>query len=200
MTSLVSRINPADTRLLLASLIVLVVAIGQVACTPRSGSDPSAAAPDAGAQQAFEDNVIELEFNRRLIDDGLGAFKDVNTVVFGGRVLLIGSVDQSETRERAGALAEEIDGVHEVINEIQVDDTGGIGAFISDVIIEKSIQSAFLFDDAIDSSNFRVRTVNGAVYMIGRAASRLEYDRAAAVVNETDNVKRVVNYVEISPE
>ena len=61
----------------------------------------------------------------------------------------------TEVSRTAGA--ERLDGVEEVINEIQVEETGGIGAFISDVIIEKSIQSDYLFDKVIDSENFRVR-------------------------------------------
>ena len=68
------------------------------------------------------------------------------------------------------------------------------------MIIEKSIQSDYLFDDAVKSANFRVRSVNGVVYMIGRAESRVEYDRATAIASETDDVKRVVNYVVVSPD
>jgi len=196
----VSRINPAYTRALLVGLIACAVAVGQVACTSGSGSETGSAAPDSRGQQTIDDNVIKLELNRRLIDDGLGVFKDVSTVVFAGRILLIGSVDQPETQERAAVLAQQVAGVRDVINEIQVDDTGGIGTFISDVIIEKAIQSAYLFDDVINSSNFRIRSVNGVVYMMGQAAGRLEYDRAAAVAVKTDDVKQVVNYVEISAE
>lgn len=179
--------------------LVCAAALGQVACAPGSGA-PTDGAADPGARQTIDDNVIKLALNRRLIDDGLGAFKDVNPVVYAGRVLLIGSVDEPETADRAGTLAKDIDGVREVINDIQIGDVGGIGAFINDVIIEKSIQSGYLFDDAIDSGNFRIRAVNGVVYIIGRAASRAEYDRADVLARETDDVKRVVNYVEISGE
>jgi osmotically-inducible protein OsmY len=196
----VSRIIAASVRLVLAAFVTGILALGQVACAPQSSPDTRSAVQDPAAEQAVDDNVIKLELNRRLINDGLGLFKDVSTVVYDGRVLLIGSVDQPKSLERAGNLALEIDGVQEVINEIQVDDKGGIGAFISDVIIEKSIQSDYLFDDAIKSAHFRVRSVNGVVYMIGRAESRVEYDRAIAIASETADVKRVVNYVAVSPE
>jgi len=196
----VSRITPASAKFVLAGLVACVLVTTQAACSARSGTDAAAPAADPGEQRAIDDNVIKLELNRRLIDDGLGLFKDVTTVVFGGRVLLIGSVGEPESVARAGTLAQEIAGVQEVINEIQTDDTGGIGAFISDVIIEKSIQSSLLFDDAIDSTNFRVRSVNGVVYMIGQAANQSEYDRATAVVSETTDVRQIVNYVLVSPE
>ena len=187
-------------RFTLAAFITGILALGQFACAPQSSTGSASAVQDPAAEQAVDDNLIKLELNRRLINDGLGLFKDVSTVVYGGRVLLIGSVDQPNLIDRASKLAQEIDGVQEVINEIQVDEKGGIGAFISDVIIEKSIQSDYLFDDAIKSANIRVRSVNGVVYMIGRAESRVEYDRATAIASETDDVKRVVNYVVVSPD
>ena len=195
-----SRSTAVSIRLVLACSIWAILALGQLACAPQSGRGVESPAPDTAAAQAVDDNVIKLELNRRLIDDGLGLFKDVSMVVYGGRVLLVGSVEQPGSLERAGKLAHEVDGVQEVINEIQVNDKGGIGAFINDVIIEKSIQSAYLFDDAIDSANFRVRSVNSVVYMIGQAGTQGEYDRATAVASETADVKRVVNYVRVASE
>ena len=174
-----------------------MLTLGVAACgTGDADSDRSVLDPDA--QQARDDNVIKLELNRGLIDDGLGAFKDVNAVVYDRRVLLIGSVEDQAAVVRAGSLAQAVEGVREVINEIQIDADEGIGAFISDVIVEKSIQSTLLFDDTIDSDHFHVRVLNGVVYIIGRAVNRSEYDRVSAAAREPDDVKRVVNYVEIS--
>lgn len=194
------RFAAASNKVLLASVMTALLAAGQVACTTQGTPGAKSVASEPDAEQTVDDNVIKLELNRRLIDDGLGLFKDVSIVVYNGRVLLIGSVDQPESLERAAKLAADTVGVQDVINEIQVNDKSGIGAFISDVIIEKSIQSEYLFEDGIKSANFRVRAVNGVVYIIGRAESQIEYDRVAAVASQTADVKRVVNYVVLAPK
>ena len=51
-----------------------------------------------------------------------------------------------------------------------------------------------------NNRNFRVRSVNSVVYMIGQAGTQGEYDRATAVASETADVKRVVNYVRVASE
>jgi osmotically-inducible protein OsmY len=180
----------------IAFTILLVTSVGITGCTSSSRVNPSEAAP---GDALIDDNVINLAVNKRLIDDGLGLFKDVKAVVYRQRVLLIGKVEQIEHRERAGALVAEVENVVQVMNEIQVNVENGIGAFITDVIIEKLIQSDYLFDDIVDSDNYRVRSVNGTVYIIGHAANRAEFDRALALANATDDVKHVVNYIALDP-
>ncbi len=192
--------SSAGTKKFLGLFAVCAVLLGQAACSTGDGANSSDTTLDSDAQQTRDDNVIKLEINRRLIDDGLGAFKDVSVVVYGGRILLIGSVETRSSADRAGALAHDIEGVKQVINEIQIGGDDGIGEFISDVIIEKSIQSSFLFDDEIEFDHVRVRVINGIVYLIGRVRSQGEFDRAADTALETDDVKQVVNYIEISEE
>lgn len=185
----------AGIALLRRFFLACAVALAVSAC---GGPDTDQATLDPDAQRARDDNVIKLDLNRGLVDEGLGAFKDVSAVVYDSRVLLIGSVEEQSSVESAGNLAKGIDGVREVINEIQVGSDEGIGAFISDVIIEKSIQSNLLFDDAIDSDHFRVRVLNGVVYVIGRAVNQTEFDLVSAAAHEPDDVRRVVNYIEFS--
>ena len=138
---------------LIAFTILLATSVGIVGCTSSSRMDSSEAGQD---EALIDDNIINLTVNKRLIDDGLGLFKDVKAVVYRQCVLLIGTVEQADARDRASALVAEVENVVQVMNEIQVAVEGGIGAFITDVIIEKSIQSDYLFDDII--------------YMIGHAA------------------------------
>ena len=91
------------------------------------------------------------------------------------------------------------EGVLEVLNEIQVTDEGGILSVVDDIYIEKVIQADYLFDAVIDSANFRVRSVNGVVYLIGLAESQAELDKALAIVGARDDVSRIVNYMKVKP-
>jgi osmotically-inducible protein OsmY len=98
---------------------------------------------------------------------------------------------------RAGEIARIPEKVSGVTNDIQVTDEGGVGALVDDFYIEKVIQADYLFDSEIDSSNFRVRSVNGVVYLMGLAESQAELDKAVAIVDARDDVRRIVNYVKV---
>lgn len=179
----------------LAALLVLP------ACAPTLvsvGAEVAyTASEERSTDEVIDDSKIKLELNRLLIEDSLGLFGDVSTVVYRGRVLLIGGTESPEAKARAGEIGATPKCVKEVINEIQVTEEGGVASFVNDIAIEKSIQIQYLFDGDIASANFRVRLVNGTVYLIGLAESRAELDQALAIAKATGDVKDVVNYVRV---
>ena len=147
------------------------------------------ASEERTTDEAVDDNKIKLELNKLLADGSLGLWQDIGTVVYRGRVLLIGAVETPEAKAKAGEIGHMPEGVKEVINDIQVTEEGGVGSFVNDVAIEKSIQTEYLCDSDIDSANFRVRSVNGTVYLIGLAESRAELDQAHEIAKATGDVK-----------
>ena len=149
------------------------------------------ASEERTTDEAVDDNKIklELELNKLLADGSLGLWQDIGTVVYRGRVLLIGAVETPEAKAKAGEIGHMPEGVKEVINDIQVTEEGGLGSFVNDVAIEKSIQTEYLCDSDIDSANFRVRSVNGTGYLIGLAESLAELDKALAIAKATGDVK-----------
>ncbi len=149
------------------------------------------------AKDVFNDTKIVLALKQALFNADIDLFKDVDTIVYQQRVLLVGSVDSETDRSRAGEIAAKPRGVREVINEVQVTDEGGIGSFFRNVLIEKMIQSAYFFDQKIDAANFRVRAVNGIVYLIGLAGSDEELERALSTARKTKGVRKVVSYVRV---
>ena len=183
------------------SALGLLAVFALPACAPTLvslGVDAAyTASEERTTDEVVDDNKIKIELNKLLVDDSLGLWKDVGTVVYRGRVLLIGAVETPEAKAKAGEIGHTPEGVKEVINEIQVTDEGGVGSFVNDVAIEKSIQVKYLFDADIDSANFRVRSVNGTVYLIGLAESRAELDKALAIARATGDVKNVVNYMRV---
>ncbi len=196
-----SRVVAAAALALERALLVAALLAVPSACAPTLvslGADAAyTASEERTTEEVVDDNKIKLELNKRLLDDSLGLFKDVSTVVYRGRVLLVGSVETHDAKRRAGLIGGAPEGVKEVINEIQVTEEGGVGSWVNDIVIEKSIQSAYLFDDEIDSANFRVRSLNGTVYLIGLAESRAELDKALRIARETEDVGEVVNHVRV---
>ncbi len=170
-------------RVLLAAALVLLAALSGCAATVVSlGTD---------------DNKIEIELDKLLADHSAKLWKDVGTVVYRGRVLLLGSVETADAKARAGAIGGTAEGVIEVINDIQINGADGAGAHLDDPAIEKSIRTGYLFGEGIDSRNFRVRSVNGTVYLIGQAWSQAELDKALQIARDTGGVQKVVNHVRV---
>jgi osmotically-inducible protein OsmY len=181
--------------------IFLIAAIGLAGCSPTVLSLAADGAYTASEERTLDDvvddNGIKLELNKLLLEDGLGLFKDVGTVVYRRHVYLVGDVKKADDKARASAIARKPAKVSGITNDIQVTNEGGVAALVDDIFIEKVIQTDYLFDSDIDSSNFRVRSVNGVVYLIGLAESQAELDKAVAIVDARDDVRRVVNYVKV---
>jgi osmotically-inducible protein OsmY len=206
---LAARLTPTserkpDRRPVSSLLIFLVAASALAGCAPTVASLAVDGAYTASEERTMDDvvddNGIKLKLNQLLLDDGLALFKDVSTVVYRRHVYLLGDVEKAEDKARAGEIGRKPEKVSGVTNDIQVTDEGGIGGVVDDIYVEKVIQANYLFDSDIDSSNFRVRSVNGVVYLIGLAESRAELDKAVAIVDARDDVRRIVNYVTVEQD
>jgi osmotically-inducible protein OsmY len=111
-----------------------------------------------------------------------------------GRLLLTGNVDKPESQIEAVRLAWQVDGVKEVINEIQINDKSGFWNYTRDVWISTQIRTRLIATKGIRSINFSVITVNQVVYVMGIAQDQAEMDKVNYVASTTSYVQRVVNY------
>jgi osmotically-inducible protein OsmY len=145
----------------------------------------------------IDDATIKIALNERLFSYDETLFQDVSTDVTEGRVLLMGKVKDPQARVDAVRLAWQVEGVKEVINEIQVTDTGGIASYLKDVRISNELRGALLFDSEIDSINYNVETVGGVVYLTGIAHSQEELDRVIDHARTIAGVKEVVSHVRV---
>ena len=131
-------------------------------------------------------------------------FKDllanVEIKVVEGRVLLTGNVDKADSQIEAVRLAWQVDGVREVINEIQINDQSGFANYARDVWISTQVRTRLLFGKHIRSINYSVITVNQVVYLMGIAHDQDELDRATNVASTTSYVQRVVSYMRLKDD
>jgi osmotically-inducible protein OsmY len=186
-------------RKLALALAVSILASGLAACgAPPGLSTAMRLATEARTTaQITEDNRILVAFNRAVAGESGALFRDVSTDVYVTRVMLTGAVKEPRMKARAEELARGVQGVTQVINELQVTDQGGIGATANDLVIEQKLGVKYAADSEVDNGNFRVRAVNGTVYLFGRAYTQAELNKALAHARETDNVRRVVNHVRV---
>jgi osmotically-inducible protein OsmY len=135
------------------------------------------------AQQAEKDMLLNVEVK-----------------VVEGRVLLTGNVDKPDSQIEAVRLAWLVNGVKEVINEVQISDKAGFANYARDVWISAQVKSRLLITKDIRSVNYSIITVNQVIYIMGIAQDQAELDRVTYVASTTNYVQRVVSYVRLKDD
>ena len=152
---------------------------------------------ERSAGDVVEDNVIRAKISTALLKESGDLFVDVSASVFEGRVMLTGSVDDGEAFDRATQIVNGIDGVSEVINELQIGEDGGFTTTASDVTIEAKLKTKLVQASDVQSVNYRWRSVAGNVYVMGLAQDQEEFARVLQIVRDTAGVKRIITHVDI---
>ncbi len=112
-------------------------------------------------------------------------------------MLVSGQVVDPQTRVDAVRLAWQVEGVKEVINEIEIDDETTLTDRFRDTQIGIEMRNKLRFDKDVRSLNYSVEVVNQQIYLIGVAQDQAELDRVMAHARDVRYVRRVVNYVRI---
>jgi osmotically-inducible protein OsmY len=168
-----------------------------VAAVGAAGTVGAAAVQERSMGDAVDDTVIKSKINSALLQKSVDLFGDVEIDVVEGRVMLTGSVPVPEDRVEAVRLTWTVDGIKEIINEIQVEDESGLNDYAQDSWITARIKSKLLFEKEVRSINYNIETVNAVVYMIGIAQSQGELERVTNIVRNVPNVRRVVSHVRV---
>ena len=94
-------------------------------------------------------------------------------------------------------IAWQVNGVKEVINEIQLDRNATATDFAQDIWITTQLKSNLTFDPDIMAINYVVETVKGAVYLIGIAQNQTELDRVIGHASAIKHVNNVTSHVRL---
>jgi len=186
--------------LLFVSLILLIINIG---CSPvgvlASGGSATmvVAEGDRSLGTVVDDATIKLNLSAKFLKSENRLFLDVNSNVTEGRVLLTGLVDTQEIRIEAVRKVWEINGVREVINEIEVGNKTTLKEYMNDLWINTQVKSLAARTIGLRSFSYNFETIKGKVYIAG-ITSRPEQLQAIVESTKTiKGVKEIVNYVVI---
>jgi osmotically-inducible protein OsmY len=154
-----------------------------------------AASEDRGLGGALTDTRIRTDINGKWLSVSMDMLQKVDLTVSEGRVHLTGTVPTADMRLQAVKLVWQVEGVRQVIDDIEVgEDKGGVGDYARDVWISTRLRTDILFDRNIESVNYSVETVDGVVYLMGVAQNQAELDRVTEYARNLRYVKRVVSY------
>ena len=173
-------------------LAVSAIVLSSVALSGCVGVNVTA--QERPLERAFSDFGTRTELNARMLAEDPRLFANVSTVVLEGRVHLAGTVGSDAERQRAQQLAMATPGVAEVINNIEVTQSGGILETVDDRWISGQVRAAILTDGSIRDSNYTIDTQNNVVYVMGIAQNEAELSKVLTHAASVRGVRQVVNY------
>jgi hyperosmotically inducible protein len=137
---------------------------------------------------------------------------DIETEVHNGVATLRGTVDSEVERDLAGELAQGVDGIQEVRNELKVspdasqkrasfDSKGNERSFmrkVEDANLTAKVKSQLLWNSNTSGLAIDVDTNNGVVSLSGNVASEAEAELAEQIARNTRDVLDVKNQLNVS--
>lgn len=181
-------------------------ALALAACDPVSlGVGAAATTGVAVAQErtvkdAVSDTAIRIGINDLWLKESVDLYQRLGLSVNEGKVLVTGRVPTHEDRVTAIRLVWQVDGVREVINEVEVAEGVGIGGYLRDAWISTQLRTRLTTDTSIRAINYSVDTVGGTVYLMGVAQDQAELDRAISHARQIPYVREVVSFVRMKNE
>lgn len=146
----------------------------------------------------IEDQAIELKSGGRL-REAIGDRGHVNVTSYNRIVLISGEVPSEADKAAAEKAVHDIEGVNNVVNELEVGPNSTISTRSSDTVITTRVKSALIDAKDVQASAIKVITERGNVYLMGRVTER-EATRASEVARAQPSVLKVVRVFEILTE
>jgi len=146
----------------------------------------------------LEDETIELRVSAK-VRDTFGEKVHVNVTSYNRQVLLTGEVPSEKERQAVTAIAEKVENVKSVMNELTAMPITSLGSRSNDLIVTGKIKATLVDSRDLFANAFKVVTERNTVYLMGRVTQR-EADSATALIRNVNGVNKVVRMFEIISE
>lgn len=141
-----------------------------------------------------EDQSIELKADSR-IRERFGSRVSAGTVSFNRRVLVYGQAPDLATKQEIGRIVAAVPNVREIINEVEIAGTQGLGTASGDALITTRVKTSLVDSKDLQANAIKVVTERGVVYLMGLVTER-EASRAAQIAAGVSGVVKVVKVFE----
>ena len=146
----------------------------------------------------IEDQSIELKSGGRL-REAIGEKGHINVTSYNRIALLTGEVPSDAEKAAAEKSVAGIEGVTNVVNELEVGANSTLSTRSSDTVITTRVKSGLVDAKDLQSSAIKVVTERGNVYLMGRVTER-EAARASEIARAQPSVMKVVRVFDILTE
>ena len=150
---------------------------------------------DRSLGAVVDDATIKVNIAAKFLSAGSNLFVEINTSVLEGRVLLTGLVENQETRIDAVRLVWEIEGVREVINEIEIGNRSTLKDYAKDLWINTQARGVAAKTVGIKVVAYNFETIQGKVYIAGITSKPEQLEALIDSLKTIKGVKEIVNYV-----
>ena len=148
----------------------------------------------------IDDATIKVKIASKLISSEENLFLNIDASVIEGRVLLTGIVNTQEIRINTVRKIWEVDGVQEVINEIEVGDKTTLTEYSKDLWINTQVRGVAAKTLGLRSLSYNFETIKGKVYVAGITSRKDQLDLLIESIKNIKGIKEIVNYVIIKEE
>ncbi len=182
-------------------LFLIISSLNIFSCSPANilasggATGMVVAEGDRSLGTVVDDATIKINIAAKFINSQDNLFVDVTTTVLEGRVLLTGLVDNQEIRIDAVRRVWEVDGVKEVINEIQIGNRASLKEYAQDVWITAQVKGLAAKTLGLRSIAYNFETIQGKVYIAGITTNPKNLEELINVAKTVKGVTEIVNYV-----
>ncbi|MDC0045271.1 BON domain-containing protein [Pelagibacteraceae bacterium] len=181
---------------LLTSLFLLIYGCSPSGILATGGGTAMVVAEgDRSIGTVVDDATVKINIAAKFLNAGNNLFVDINTTVLEGRVLLTGLVDNQELRIEAVRLVWEIEGVREVVNEIEIGSREGIKDYAKDLWINTQARGVAAKTIGLRVVAYNFETINGKIYIAGITTKPDQIDMLIESLKTIKGVTEIVNYV-----
>lgn len=186
-----------DLRKLFLVLVIPLFLNGCVAGAVLAGVGVGAVSTDVaddhrGIKQQFADRGTSNNAHDQLAyDPELYKHSRISTATYNGTLLLVGQVQSEELKQRAGKIAEGLEGVKRVYNELVVSGDESMLADMDDAWITSKVKTMMMRRAGLRSGDIKIVTENGVVYLMGDV-SHSQASLAADTARRVGGVRKVI--------
>ena len=183
--------------------LLSIFTLSNIGCSPANilatggATTMVVAEGDRSFGTVVDDATIKVNIASKFISSDDNLFININTNVLEGRVLLTGLVDNQEIRIDAVRRVWEIEGVKEVINEIEIGNRASLKDYGKDLWINTQAKGLAAKTIGLRFLAYNFETIKGKVYIAGITSRPEQLDKVIEVVKTIKGVTEIVNYVVI---
>ncbi len=186
-------------KFLLKIFVSVLITLTNVSCTQvvlgGAASGGIILVQERSPEQAAKDILIKTRIEESFFSKNYDEiFSKIRVIVFEGKVLLVGTVKNSEARETANSLAWKVSNVKEVANYIEIGKENVID-YLKDTRISLEFKAKLLTDKEVSEVNYSSTTENRVLYIIGVSQSEKEIEIVLSHASSVAGVKKIVNLV-----
>lgn len=195
---MISDVRTAARPLMLAAALS-TAALSLSACVPLIVG--GAAATTAVVVTDRRTSGIQLEDQNMAfkaqsqISQKLGDTARVNAMAYGGHLLLTGDVPTEEAKNQATAIAQGVENVKQVVNQLNVGPIASFSVRSNDTWLTSKVKTALLNTKYVPSGTIAVTADHSVVYLMGKL-TQAEGEYASNAAADVGGVAKVVKLFE----